>query len=64
MLFGARDTLYALESSLLLIGGDEGLLYKKLQLFMAQAQLPVPNVRELDGGEKHIAEEVETSVML
>ncbi|KAJ4256032.1 hypothetical protein NW762_009106 [Fusarium torreyae] len=57
MLLGARDTLHALENSLLLIGGDEGLLYKKLQLFMAQAKLPIPNVRTLEAGEEDVIEE-------
>ncbi|KAI3571810.1 AflYd/sugR/sugar regulator [Fusarium oxysporum f. sp. albedinis] len=64
MLLGARDTLHALEHSLLLIGGDQSLLYKKLQLFMAQAHLPVPNVRSLEQGQEDIVEEIETAVAL
>lgn len=47
MLLGARDTLHALQSALILIGGEESLFHKKLQLFMAEVQLPVPGVRPL-----------------
>ncbi|KAL3293843.1 AflYd/sugR/sugar regulator [Colletotrichum asianum] len=47
MLIGARDTLHALQSALILIGGKESLFHKKLQLFMAEVQLPVPNVRPI-----------------
>ncbi|TDZ13645.1 putative sucrose utilization protein SUC1 [Colletotrichum orbiculare MAFF 240422] len=47
MLLGARDTLHALQNTLLLIGGQESFFYQKLQLFMAEVQLPVPDVRAL-----------------
>lgn len=47
MLLGARDTLHALQSALILIGGEESLFHKQLKLFMAEVQLPVPNVRPI-----------------
>ncbi|WQF84624.1 hypothetical protein CDEST_09638 [Colletotrichum destructivum] len=47
MLLGARDTLHALESALVLVGGKESMFYKKLQLCMAEVRLPVTDVRAL-----------------
>ncbi|OHF04545.1 AflYd/sugR/sugar regulator [Colletotrichum orchidophilum] len=47
MVVGPRDTLYALQNTLHLIGGPESLLYKRLLRMMAEVALPVPQVPEI-----------------
>ncbi|KZL65322.1 AflYd/sugR/sugar regulator [Colletotrichum tofieldiae] len=59
MLLGARDTLHALENALVLVGGQGSFFYEKLQLFMAEVQLPVANIRTLPfGREVTVGDEV------
>lgn len=57
MLLGARDTLQALRNALLFVGGSESNFFKKLQLSMAKAQLPVPNIRPLMPCEEEVISE-------